>query len=375
MDDIRLQQQRPATVTPEQAPYAVWDPASVAGEAVSALREALVRAGHPQAAPGDARLVLYAIDPDRTRPFHRGSASTFVVAVVELDERPKQMLEEGYPYLVRALANLCVLLVRSEPGVAHVITLERGHYEVPLGRDRARDYARLYEHLRPLALSRLVIENHHVGDLPPELWDGDATTDALRRAGARLEGLGLLPAPFPIERYLSPRELRHVRLLYGIGGLSYGNMSARRDADSFWMTASGVNKASLEGVGRDLVLINGFDADRAALRLSEPPGLERAPRASVDAIEHWMIYQRHPAVGAIVHVHAWIDGVAATSINYPCGTIELASAVADLVAETAQYGRAIVGQKNHGLTVTGPDLDDIFERLEGRVVPQVPMAA
>jgi len=54
-------------------------------------------------------------------------------------------------------------------------------------------------------------------------------------------------------------------------------------------------------------------------------------RVSVDAIEHWMIYQEHPGVGAIVHVHAWVDGIEATDVNYPCGTEELARAVADLV--------------------------------------------
>ena len=39
-----------------------------------------------------------------------------------------------------------------------------------------------------------------------------------------------------------------------------------------------------------------------------------------------MIYQDHPDVGAILHVHAWMEGIAATDINYPCGTAELAGA-------------------------------------------------
>ena len=43
-----------------------------------------------------------------------------------------------------------------------------------------------------------------------------------------LDALDLLPAAFPIEEILSDRDLRHVKLLYGIGGLSYGNVSARR---------------------------------------------------------------------------------------------------------------------------------------------------
>ena len=33
-----------------------------------------------------------------------------------------------------------------------------------------------------------------------------------------------------------------------------------------------------------------------------------------------MIYRAHPDVGAILHIHAWMDGIVATDVNYPCGT-------------------------------------------------------
>jgi hypothetical protein len=33
----------------------------------------------------------------------------------------------------------------------------------------------------------------------------------------------------------------------------------------------------------------------------------------------------------------------------------------------------VVGQRNHGLTITGRDLDEIFERIDGRIVRNVPM--
>ena len=46
-----------------------------------------------------------------------------------------------------------------------------------------------------------------------------------------------------------------------------------------------------------------------------------------------MIYREHPEVGAILHVHAWIEGTVATEINYPCGTVELAESVAELVRQ------------------------------------------
>ena len=34
---------------------------------------------------------------------------------------------------------------------------------------------------------------------------------------------------------------------------------------------------------------------------------------------------------------------------------------------------AVVGQRNHGLTITGPSLDEIFERIDGKIVRNVPM--
>ena len=51
-----------------------------------------------------------------------------------------------------------------------------------------------------------------------------------------------------------------------------------------------------------------------------------------------MIYQAHPDVGAILHVHAWMEGIAATDIDYPCGTQELAESVADLDRTRARSG-------------------------------------
>ena len=43
----------------------------------------------------------------------------------------------------------------------------------------------------------------------------------------RMGELDLLPAPWPIDELLTADELRHVKRLFGIGGLSYGNASPR----------------------------------------------------------------------------------------------------------------------------------------------------
>ena len=200
--------------------------------------------------------------------------------------------------------------------------MERGTYEI------SDDPREVFERLAPLAKSKLVIDNEFVADLEPELWDGDEVTADIGAAGKRMQELDLLPAPFPVHEYLGERDLRHVMRLYQVGGLSYGNLSARKDATRFWMSASGVDKSQLEVAGRDILLVSGYDEENARMRISVPPGIEPR-RVSVDAIEHWMIYQAHPDVGAILHVHAWMEGIAATDINYPCGTQELAESVAE----------------------------------------------
>jgi hypothetical protein len=225
----------------------------------------------------------------------------------------------------------------------------------------------------PLATSRLVIDNEWRTDLEEELWQGDAVSQEIQEAGRRLGELNLLPSPFPIEELLSERELRHVKRLYSIGGLSYGNLSMRKDESRFWMTASGVDKANLEIPGKDILLVSGYEPADAKMILSVPPTVDDPRRVSVDAIEHWMIYTNHPDVGAILHVHAWVEGVPATDINYPCGTAELAKAVSDIIDAEPDPTRAIVGLRNHGITATGDSLLEIIERITPNLLRQVPM--
>jgi ribulose-5-phosphate 4-epimerase/fuculose-1-phosphate aldolase len=323
----------------------------------------------------DIRLVMNMIDIENPQPYRRKAQGTFVTAVVELDEMPEQIMHTGYPYLLYALANLVLLLVPGKNGKeAHFLTLEQGHYIVRHeGEDDAQFFSEIYERLQPLASSRLVINNEFRNDLEEELWNGDHITEQIIRAGQTLDELNLLPAPFPMDEFLTPKEMRHVKRLYGIGGLSYGNLSARLDDNRFWMSASGVDKSKLKDIGRDIMLVTGFDEERPAMIISIPPNVEPR-RVSVDAIEHWMVYQEHPEVGAIIHVHAWVDGIRSTEMNYPCGTIELAEAVAELVRQEPDPAHAIIGLRNHGITVTGESIDEILSRLEGKIIPQVPMS-
>lgn len=313
-------------------------------------------------------LVLNAISPENPRPYRRRAQATFVASVLELPAFPENPLRALYPYLVRALSNVLLAYVPHQ-GVKF-LTLELGHYDEPNGEGF---YERVAGRLKPIACSRLVIHNIFHRDLEPELWQGDELTESMYRAGKKLKEWDLLPAPFPIEEILPPEDLRHVKRLYGIGGLSYGNLSVRKDERRFWMSASGVDKANLKEIGRDILMVKDYDPQQNAILLSVPPHVEPR-RVSVDAIEHWMIYREHPGVGAILHVHAWMDGVPATPFNYPCGTYELAQAVAEKVRQAPDPTRAVVGLKNHGLTITGRSLDEIMERIEGKLIRTVPMS-
>ncbi|MBC7339194.1 MAG: class II aldolase/adducin family protein [Firmicutes bacterium] len=341
------------------------------------LEDVLRQHGYRPVDPGteDVRLVLNFTGADKPEPHRRRSQATFVVSVIQVPERPDDILRTAYPLLVKSLSNLLIFLVGDERAIreTYFVTLERGYYTLAVEPGDEAYFARMYERLAPLASSRLVIRNEFVPDLPRELWEGDEVTEQLRWASKKLEELDLLPAPFPIQEILSERDFRHVQHLYGIGGLSYGNLSARHGPRSYWMSASGVNKARLETIGRDILLVTGYDPEKNAMILSVPPHVEPR-RVSVDAIEHWMIYTTHPEVKAIVHVHAWMEGVPSTEVNYPCGTYELASAVADLVNRSPDPACAVVGLKNHGLTITGRSLPEIFSRIEGKILRQVPMS-
>ncbi len=342
------------------------------------LREVMSQRGHTYVEdPDAASLVVNCFQQDDPRAFRRRGQAVFVVSLTQLapgERTIREAVPEAYPLLVRSLANLLIGVTGPEASHpdAHFITPEQGHYRVQGNSDRGDFFDKVYKRIEPLASSRLVIDNIFEPDLPRELWEGDEITRSIGRAGKRLDALDVLPAPFRME-ILSERDRRHLKRLYGLGGLSYGNISARYDETRFWMSASGVDKANLTEVGRDILMVKDYDPVRGAMILSVPEGIDPR-RVSVDAIEHWMIYREHPSVGAILHVHAWMEGVPSTVVNYPCGTYELGGAVAEIVRDHPDPASAVVGLKNHGLTITGVSLDEIFDRIEGRLLKVVPMS-
>jgi hypothetical protein len=361
------------------------DPRSLAGEEllswfVTHLREEIDNRGYrlieKDEQTDEGGIVLYPVQPGGPRSFRRKNRAVFVVGIDQADTYPELPLKTGYPMLLRTLSNLFILICkngRAGSPEAYFFTLEQGFYAIPYEGDQATFFSQIVDRLVPLATSQLIIENDFVPDLPENLWNGDEITQSITRAGQHLDELDLLPSPFPLEEYFSPEDFRHVKQLFQMGGLSYGNLSARKDETRFWMSASGVDKSKLTEVGRDILLVTDYIPERRAMKLSVPANVQPR-RVSVDAIEHWMIYREHPSVGAILHVHAWMNGIKSTHINYPCGTFELAETVAELVRQEPDPGHAVIGLRNHGLTITGESLDEIFERISGKILRQVPMS-
>jgi ribulose-5-phosphate 4-epimerase/fuculose-1-phosphate aldolase len=344
------------------------------------LRTAIIDRGFrlvEEDAPADeGGIVLHVIDTEKPRSFRRKNRAVFVVGIGEAERYPEEPLKTGYPMLLRTLANLFIMVVHEGKHggpAAYFFTLEQGFYALEYHGDDAAFFEAVLERLTPLATSQLIIDNDFVPDLPEELWNGDEVTASITRAGRRLDQLDLLPSPFPLEDFLSPSDYRHVLQMFNIGGLSYGNLSARKDEQCFWMSASGVDKSRLEKVGTEILLVTDYLPEQRAMRLSVPPNVT-PKRVSVDAIEHFLIYREHPSVGAILHVHAWMAGIASTHINFPCGTFELAETVAELVRREPDPAHAVIGLKNHGLTITGESLDEIFDRVESKILRQVPMS-
>lgn len=340
-------------------------------------QEALIRDEHAAEDHHTSRLVINLCDVDKPRSVRRAGQGTFVATVVEGTHNETDIMRAAYPLVPRTLSNMVIYNTRVNGALeSHFITIEQGHYTVRQGSDEHSFFEQVFNRIRPLAFSHLVINNEFVPDLPEALWEGDEITQSVGRAGRKLDGMGLLPAVFPIHEFLSERDLKHVRRLYQIGGLSYGNLSARaaHNTEHFWMSASGVDKSKLDIVGRDILLVTDYVPEKLQMKLSVPPTVEPR-RVSVDAIEHFMIYREHPSVQAIIHIHAWWrDPILSTEVNYPCGTYELAYEVAELVRQAADPSRAVIGLKNHGLTITGHSMEEIFARIDGMIVPQVPMS-
>ena len=217
-----------------------------------------------------------------------------------------------------------------------------------------------------------MIDNEFLTDLEPELWEGDEMTEEILDAGVRLGDLDLLPSPFPIEDLLNERELRHVKRLYGIGGLSYGNLSQRKDARRFWMSASGVDKTQLDIPGRDILLVSDYDPRERADRAERAAGRRAAARVggrdrALDDLPGAPGRRRDPP-------RARLDGGHRRDRReLPVRHRGARASVADLLAARARPGRRghrPAEPRHHGHR---PEPDEILDRIEPKILRQIPM--
>jgi ribulose-5-phosphate 4-epimerase/fuculose-1-phosphate aldolase len=165
---------------------------------------------------------------------------------------------------------------------------------------------------------------------------------------------------------LSDRANRRFFKVLGQKQVSYGNMSARHDGDVFWMTGRGVDKAKLDVIGKDILLVSKFEPADREIHISVPPGFEDS-RVSIDSSIHAAIYREFPEIGAMIHIHWFVDGIVYTDEHYPCGTIELCESTLDGLKQTDNPVRTSLGLANHGIIVTGADLEDCWAQIEAKL--------
>lgn len=338
--------------------------------------EACIRNGNEYVLNGEKiNFVLNLTTIEQPYVFRRKSKNVFVVSFVTGHNLNGNLQSVCYTTLVKTLSNLLICAVPSGDGIRlYFMTPEAGFYQLPCDSDK------IYQRILPIVSAHFATENTFTTDLPKAYWDGSPIVEKIQHYGKVLDSLNVLPVPFPLPEVLDEREMRHLYKIFGITGASYGNLSARENIPelgdtTFWMTGRGVNKAKLSTVGKDILLVKGFDLEEGTAFISQPQEFERKARVSVDAVEHYLIYKTFPDVGAIIHVHAWIDGVLCTRQNYPCGTRELAEEVVNLLKQTENPSCTAVGLKNHGLTITGPSLEEIFARISNTLQTTVPMFA
>jgi ribulose-5-phosphate 4-epimerase/fuculose-1-phosphate aldolase len=339
------------------------------------LTEETARRGN-ELVPTDSNsnFVLNIINIDTPKAFRRKTQEEMVVSLTLIREPVEDLKASCYVALVKSISNMlfCISVTDSEMPKVYSITPEVGFVEFNY------DPSAIYTYMYPVISSHFVLRNKLSDNL---LFNPDMAipeVEELRAYGKELASLGVLPAPFPLTNFLDKDLIDQLYRLYQIKGLSYGNLSIRNVSYnsrtiSYWMTARGVDKSNLKGLGKDILLVKGYDKDNGEMEVSVPQVYDPRIRVSVDAIEHFMIYRDFPGIGAIVHVHAWIDNVMCTTQTYPCGTFELAENVVELLKKTSSPERTEVGLKNHGLTITGPDIKDIFSRISGRLKTNVPM--
>jgi len=286
--------------------------------------------------------------------------------IAEPVENDAQRVVRSYEIGLRCMANLAGYTELTGDGPQDysmtLITPERGH-EVLVGSDGAADW--LFDLLEQRSDVTYVDQNIIHTDLPEDLAEGTDVTRKMQEMARRLDDLNLVPSAVVLDG-LSDRARRRFFKVLGQKQVSYGNMSARHDGDVFWMTGRGVDKAKLDVIGKDILLVTEFKPAEQEIHITVPPGFEDS-RGSIDTSIHAVIYREFPEIGAMIHIHWFVDGIVYTDEHYPCGTIELCNSTLEGLKQTDNPVRTILGLANHGIIVTGADLEDCWTQIEAKL--------
>ena len=143
-------------------------------------------------------------------------------------------------------------------------------------------------------------------------------------------------------------------------GIGYGNVSVRvRPGDDvFVITGSQTGHVKQANITH-FCLVTEFDAHQNRVCCRGPV------KASSESLTHGMVYRASRSVGAVIHVHhegiwaAATRSMRQTPAGVEAGTVEMASAISELIAGDSLEAVGVINMRGHrgGLLAIGPDLD------------------
>jgi len=149
-------------------------------------------------------------------------------------------------------------------------------------------------------------------------------------------------------------------------GLGFGNISLRHKATDEFII-SGTQTGNLKSLAKKhFAKVNAFDISKnqiSALGLTKP---------SSESMTHAVLYQKDKRIKAVIHIHApeiWQKthamGLKFTPDSIAYGTVAMARAVEDLLAEHLAEGSGVFSMLGHedGLVAFAEDLDKAGSHL------------
>tara|TARA_R110002096_G_scaffold154_25_gene977 strand:- start:16120 stop:16722 length:603 start_codon:yes stop_codon:yes gene_type:complete len=147
--------------------------------------------------------------------------------------------------------------------------------------------------------------------------------------------------------------------------VGFGNISIRYGAPGQFLI-TGTQTGHIETTSEaHYSLVTQYDVDRNTVSCTGPA------QASSEAMTHAAIYELHPGIVAVVHVHSkllWdrhLNQLPTTSADIPYGTPQMAQEFRRLYEETAfsSQGLAVMGGHEEGLVSIGESLDVATSRV------------